>query len=308
MWIMKLFAEANLVWAYRLFLLLLIPAAINGCVSKDSYRFGRLRSSAVPYRTTPVSMSLGEADHRSLDNIEGAIFLPFDSISEVIPWNRPIGSLQSRRREAVNQAVKFLSQNDLADVHVSVRDYQPIDQWQRLIKNNEVHPFWKYTDGSFRVLSSTLLPERVLRIDRYNPHTKTLHINSGNPASAVHAAATAKDFLGNKNPGVYAISQHVPLLPVWQQLKITKDSLQYARTNEDWSLEKGIYPKAYAKIGSSLLSDAYAFVPGSGGLPFFAAPAVSMAGRVFGRTAGEIQVQRLSQHRNLSAPTGSVRR
>ena len=294
-----------------MYLLCSIAIAFStGCSTSKPYRFGRENDSTVPYQSTISSVKDGRDSHPKLDTIEKNLYAPIDAIRARLSrpdLTRP--PIAQQRELAASQAMAYLSQNDLSDVHVAWRDYDPSDQWRRLWNNDEIHPLWKYTDGSMRVIASSILPERVFRLDRYNPHTKTLHLNSTDPTRAVYAAATAKDFLGHPFPGLYAVSRYVPIVPAYQHGRIAQDAILYAHAQDDWELEKRMYPTAYSRVGGSLLSEVYGIAPGTSGMPFFVGPVMSLTGRLFGRGVGKWQANKRRQEiqkRETSFDPGST--
>lgn len=266
---------------------LIVIGFAMGCTSNKPYRYGRKNESNAPYHTAIESIRDGRNDHPKLDRIEENLYAPIDGLRARLSrsnWTKQ--DLPKQREQAASQAIAYLSQNDLADVHVAWREYDPADQWRRLRNNEDIHPIWKYTDGSIRVIASSILPERVFRSDRYNPHTKTLHLNSADASRAVYAAATAKDFLGHPWPGLYAASRYIPIVPAYQHSRIAQDAISYAQSQDDWELERRMYPTAYSRVGGSLLSEVYGVAPGTSGMPFFVGPVMSLTGRLVGRGVG----------------------
>jgi hypothetical protein len=177
--------------------------------------------------------------------------------------------------------------------------HQPAEQWRRLKANERIHPVWKYTDGALRVGLFNLLPPRVFGVDRYNPYTNTLFINSDDPSSAVYESAAAKDDHSSSMPGVLAVSRYLPVVPVWQESRIATDSLTYARIQQNPSLERDLYPTAYSQIGGSIFSEGYALTSNAGTSPFYVAPVVSIAGRVAGCGLGKLVANRIYPQTNV---------
>jgi hypothetical protein len=258
-----------------------------GCSTSKPYRYGRNNESDTPLQTAITSIKDGRSDHPRLDVLEDQLYAPIDALrARLSRSNGTRQTLAEQREIAASQAISYLSQNDLWDVHIAWREYDPSDQWRRLWNNQDIHPIWKYTDGSMRIIASTILPERVFRLDRYNPHTKTLYLNSADSSRAVYAAATAKDFLGHPWPGLYAVSRYVPIVPAYQHGRISQDAITYAQNQDDWDLERRMYPTAYSRVGGSLLSEVYGIAPGTSGMPFFIGPVMSLTGRLIGRGVG----------------------
>ena len=284
----------------------------TGCSTSKPYRYGRNNDSAIPYQSPISSVVDGRSNHPKLDAIEKNLYAPIDALrARLSRADLTQKSIAQQRELAASQAISYLLKNDLSDVHIAWREYDPSDQWRRLWNNDEIHPLWKYTDGSMRVIASTILPERVFRLDRYNPHTKTLYLNSTDPTRAVYAAATAKDFLGHPFPGLYAVSRYVPIVPAFQHGRIAQDAILYAHAQDDWELERRMYPTAYSRVGGSVLSEVYGIAPGTSGMPFFVGPVMSLTGRIFGRGVGKWQADKRQQEIqkiDSSADPGSMAR
>lgn len=271
----------------RFIVALIVMGFALGCSTSKPYRYGRTNESKMPYQTVIASIKDGRTEHPQLDMLEDRLYAPIDALRARLSrsnWTRQ--TLAEQREIAASQAIFYLSQNDLSDVHIAWREYDPSDQWRRLWDNQDIHPIWKYTDGSMRIIASTILPERVFRLDRYNPHTKTLYLNSADASRAVYAAATAKDFLGHPWPGLYAVSRYVPIVPAYQHGRIAQDAITYAQNQDNWELERRMYPTAYSRVGGSLLSEVYGIAPGTSGMPFFIGPVMSLTGRLIGRGVG----------------------
>lgn len=271
----------------RFIIALIVMGFALGCSTSKPYRYGRTNESKMPYQTAIASIKDGRTNHPRLDMLENQLYGPIDALRARLSrsnWTRQ--TLAEQREIAASQAIFYLSQNDLSDVHIAWREYDPSDQWRRLWDNQDIHPIWKYTDGSMRIIASTILPERVFRLDRYNPHTKTLYLNSADASRAIYAAATAKDFLGHPWPGLYAVSRYVPIVPAYQHGRIAQDAITYAQNQDNWELERRMYPTAYSRVGGSLLSEVYGIAPGTSGMPFFIGPVMSLTGRLIGRGVG----------------------
>ena len=289
----------------RFIIALIVMGFALGCSTSKPYRYGRTNESKMPYQTAIASIKDGRTNHPRLDMLENQLYGPIDALRARLSrsnWTRQ--TLAEQREIAASQAIFYLSQNDLSDVHIAWREYDPSDQWRRLWDNQDIHPIWKYTDGSMRIIASTILPERVFRLDRYNPHTKTLYLNSADASRAVYAAATAKDFLGHPWPGLYAVSRYVPIVPAYQHGRIAQDAITYAQNQDNWELERRMYPTAYSRVGGSLLSEVYGIAPGTSGMPFFIGPVMSLTGRLIGRGVGRWHANQ--RQRTEMMPEGSA--
>jgi len=287
-------------------------SAISGCV-QPHYWYGRNADSLLPRDTVISPPVLIGGPVESMDKVERTIHWPKEAIGSArkrLPSSLSMlrgGPVEESQHDALLAAVQYLEDNNLHDVIVEARHYDPKEQWNRLQANPHIHPFWKYTDGSMRVLAYTMFPTRLYRDDAYNPYTNTLSINSKSRASAVYEAAKAKDFAGAKSPGAYAVSRYLPVVPMQQQIKITSDALTYARAKEDWELEKAMYPFTYSQIASSVMAGGATVAPEIGNAPGVAtAPVFRMAGNATGYSAGRL-VSRSLEKRSIAALKAGAR-
>ncbi len=80
-------------------------------------------------------------EHPKLDKLERTVQYPIEKIKQWIPRREPAEDPQELRRLATFKAQEFLVLNELPDVHIDVREYDPATQWQRLKENDRIHPF-----------------------------------------------------------------------------------------------------------------------------------------------------------------------
>lgn len=293
-----------------LFLAIMLLAT-SGCVQQH-YWYGRNADSLLPRDTVISPPVLIGGPVESMDKMERAIHWPKESIGKIrngLPSSLSmlrVGQAEETQQDALLAAVQYLEENNLHEVIVEGRHYDPNEQWKRLQANPHIHPIWKYTDGSMRVLAYTMFPSRLYRDDAYNPYTNTLSINSKSRASAVYEAAKAKDFAGAKSPGAYAVARYLPVVPMQQQIKITSDALTYARAKEDWELEKAMYPLTYSQIASSVMAGGATVAPEIGNAPGVAtAPVFRAAGNATGYSAGRLVSRSLENRRLATRKSGA---
>lgn len=278
-------------------LLVFIPA----CAS-NTYRFGNPNH---PFRTnetafssidpspTPVEVTFG-GEHPKLDKLERVVHYPAKKFKQ---WfgkpKEPQLSDDLLRDEALLQSQEYLVLNQLADVKIDVREYNPTQQWRRMVQNKSIHPLWKYTTGTLQHVEYCLVPGRVLHRDSYNVFTNTLSINSTQPEQSLYASATAKYLRSKSHPGLFSTACYLPVIPLYRDYHVANDVLSYARFREDWKTEKLLYPQIYGSFGGDLVSQATSLVPGFAYLPFYVKPVLTMGGRMSGNTAGKmVQKQR----------------
>jgi hypothetical protein len=257
-------------------LLLAQAVSVIGCANK-AYRYG------------DFSVADEESDPSLIVVQHGPPHKRLDRMSDIVTWPRRklMPDRPDRRQidpETTAKVAEYLEKNDLADVYVSVREYQPRDQWRRLRENQVVSPLSRYSFGTLSVVRYSLLPGRVFGRNAYNPYTNTLYVNSDSPALLLHEAAFAKNVHSRKLPGVYAVSRSLPFLSVVHEFESAQDVVGYAQTEKDWELEQESYREVYPRVGSSAAGGVSAVVPIWWGRPLLGL-AGTAAGSVAGRTA-----------------------
>lgn len=262
----------------------------SGCIS-GNYRYGLTRTgSAEPLgsKSNGLKISFGEPPAH-LARVEKVIQFPRDSIRKLSgrPPLEP-DAQQARRSETVEQAQEYLLANGLDELYIDVRTYDPREQWQRLRRNDRVSPLFRYTSGSLSWLRYTLLPRTVFRSDNFDPFTNTLSLNSDDPARAIIESARAKEFQRERpiGPGAYATLQFVPLVPLIHETRAASDALSYSQHHLQGRMLDQLYPQAYARIGSAVVSETLSVFTLSPGTPFLVQPLLIGSGNLTGRSLG----------------------
>lgn len=268
-------------------LLLTIAWLLTAGCARGPYQFGQFAGE----RPAEVHFEYGEP-HEKLDKLEHIVGWP----RRVLPFVKkdpPPGVSD----ETADKLRTYLERNQLTDVRVSVRDYQPREQWRRLKDNRDIAGVWRYTVGAMTIVQYTVLPGRVFSRNEYNPFTNTLYINSDEPARVLHEAAYAKDIHGRTHRGTYAAAGSVPGLSLWRQVRGVNDVVLYTQTHGDWDTEQKAYQEIYPHIGSQGMSAAVS--------PFFpvwwADPIMNVAGSAVGRTVGHVAKTRRQRERDEAA-------
>lgn len=187
----------------------------------------------------------------------------------------------------------YMQQNELTDVPVLVREYDPIGEWKRLYENDQIRPFWKYTAGSLSIVQYSIFPDRVFRRDVYNPFTNSLSVNSDCLTSALREAAYAKDVRSRTAPGSYATFNSVPGLSLWKSTVAVNDVLDYARASEQWPIESDVYRRQYPYIACESMTPATYFMTPVAG--FAATMGGSATGYFLGRSVEAKRQSELEQ-------------
>jgi len=259
---------------------LAVLSCAGGCAS-PIYHYGRFHpESPDGIALQPVVVEHG-GEHPTLDKIGWFVGLP----ARVFTLNSKVNN-HDVSPETVDKVVAYLEQNDLTDVCVSVNDYDPKGQWQRLRANYRIDPFWRYSAGTLSWLGYAMFPNRVFGGDEYNPFTNTLIMTSDVPARVLAEAAYAKDVHGRTHPGAYAVAGDLPILSMYRQSRATSDVLSYARVQQDQHTETEAYHVMYPHIGSTAFGPAAHFVPVAG--PFLSAGG-ALVGHAAGRTVTALQ-------------------
>ncbi len=201
--------------------------------------------------------------------------------------NCDMRSVDEKRSEAVLAAQEYLILNDLSDVRIEVREYNPTRRWQAMKDNHRINGFWKYTTGTLDHIRYSLLPGRVFRDDAYSVYTHTLSINSTENEEALYAASKAKYMQSRRFPGAFDAACYLPVVPLYRDSKVANDALSYARARSNWELEKELYPEIYRQLGSDTVSQATSLIPAAAYLPFYARPILSRVGGAVGGLAGQ---------------------
>lgn len=252
-----------------------------GCAATP-YRYGRFHPDQ-PDGTDvqPIAVAYGEPN-KFLDGVGWVVGAP----ARLITMNKNVNN-HHISHETLEQLKLYLERNDITDVYVAIDVYDPKDQWRRLTDNDRIAPVWKYSFGTVNWIGYTLLPNRIIGGDRYNPFTNTLNLSSDVPALVLAEAAYAKDIRGQTYPGVYAsIVNDTPVLGVVRQARAASDLLGYARVHDEWPVEKQAYHVLYPQMGVTAIGPIGTFVPVIGPYLDLAGAA---AGHVAGRTAAAIR-------------------
>jgi hypothetical protein len=265
------------------------------------YTLGGSGCATVPYRYSKFSpndeLVRGEVvyeygePHRVLDGIAWATGI----WSRVLSLNSHVNN-HELTDETKAKLTAYLEENDLTDVLIRVNQYDPRGEWRRLRENRRVSPGWRYTAGLLSMAHYSLLPGRVLGGDQYNPFTNSLYLNSDVPAVVMHEAAYAKDVHSRSLPGSYAVLNELPVLSLWRHTLGVNEILGYARTNDDWIVERDTYRVVYPQMGIHMMALPGSFVPLWEGMVFAAGGAA--AGHVTGRIALAQRTKERNQHQN----------
>lgn len=267
-----------------------------GCAASGQLRLPT-PGNAEPYAHLENPVATG-GDHPVVDRVEAVVRAPIRGVRKLLRKEGPAPEqVESDRRESVYLSAAFLQQHDLSDVYIDVRRYEPGEQWQRLVDNDRVSPFWKYSGGTLNWLGYVMLPARAFHQDGYDPFTNTLSLNSADPVEALYEASSAKEYREHRYLGTYAMAQRLPLIPLFHCCQTGRNALDYARERQDSALEAELYPRACAEFGATSLGEAFALTPVASTAPFYVAPLLSIGGSAAGSMTG----QAIAKRKGLSA-------
>ncbi len=199
---------------------------------------------------------------------------------KVILWNRRVENhnISPRTESVINE---YLVANNLTTTRVRLNQYNPRDDWSRLVRNKRVAAPWRYTFGAVATLYETVLPGRLIGGDHYNPYTDTIHLYSDVPAVALHEAGHAKDFARRTYKGTYAAVYILPFVPLYHESIATGDALAYAQMYSTPSEYKEAYNVLYPAYGTYFGSALGTAIPGYGGPLYYGGV---VGGHIWGRS------------------------
>ena len=258
-----------------------------GCV-QSTYRYGISNEHLVAnLPQNPNVISVG-GEHPNVDRLEKIVQYPRNVFRKRFPSRSPFEQLpiDEQRQVAVEIASNYLDDNGLKGVYIDIREYDPRQQWQRLIDNDRVSPVWKYTLGSAYHLGYSIFPGRAFGYDRYNPFTNTLSINSARPSNTLFTAGYVKQTYDQRYPGTYVAANLLPIMPLIRDTSIANDVLTYSHVQQEWRLKQELYPLVYGRMGGDVVSQATSLFPSMSYMPFYMSPLLTRAGEVPGRVVG----------------------
>jgi hypothetical protein len=270
---------------YRLPALLIIVIALStalGCATVP-YSYGR-QADYIPPSDGEAALSVEQGrPNRFIDGVGWIFGIP----ARIILWDRRVSNhdISDDTRTAVET---YLTRNELTSVKVRLNQYAPGDELYRTVHNDAVGFGWRYTAGMLSWLFYTLLPQRIIGIDNYNPFSNTINLYSDVPAIALHEAAHARDVAGRKYKGTYAVAYFIPFVPLYVESLASSDALGYLRADGT---------VAEQQEGYEVLYPAYGTYVGASAAPFLASPWNLLApviGAIPGHVAGRAKASEIT--------------
>jgi len=204
-----------------------------------------------------------------------------EKIRSKLPWNRAREPLSPSTLKILND---YLEKNELELLEVKLQQETPKEDWKKLQENESVNPLIKYSLGSINWVESVVVRPSFWGINRYDPFTNTLHINSNDPVAILAELSTAKIIKSKKNPGLYALASTIPLISIYTQKQKTNEVIAYAKTTQDWELEKTTYRNMYPRILDGSSNAGFLFTS------FYVGPAITLTGVTIGYAAAEWEI------------------
>jgi hypothetical protein len=274
-------------------LALLVGLIACGCKPAE-YRYGRFRGHSD--QPAAHDVAFGTPDP-TLDTMTRIVQAP----ARVLPLGPRV-----ERELSLATAVTlndYLKNNELDDLRIEIRTYDPAGQWRRLCANRRISPFWKYGAGTLSLLKYTLFPGRVWGTNGYNPYTNTFYVNSDKPPELMMEAAVAKDFRSRQFPGPYAVFTALPGPALIRSTRAANEIAAYAQAEGDWELEKLTYRKIYSQSVSQGMSGVGPLVSVFIGMTWWMRPIIGLGGSALGRGWGYVLEKRREQELS-TIPTG----
>lgn len=268
------------------FLVILIMMALVGCSSMSTKDTARTEAKTPAPRLLSSDILNAEeipVKKTMVQHIRGSF-----------PWNKATEPLSPTTIRIMND---YLEDNELEALNIEFQTESPKEDWHRLEANAAINPLLKYSLGSAYWLGNSMMNLSVWGKNYYDPYSNTLHINSNNPIEIIAEMSYAKIIQKQNYPGLYALGSKLPLVAIWAQKQKTNEMIAYAKSKQDWELEKATYRKMYPSMlnGSSIVGMFFG--------PFYLRPAISVGGVLAGYTVAEWEIaQRESEITKVAYP------
>ena len=230
-------------------------------------------------------------DRPRLDRMERVVWAPVQWIAGPQPAPDSVAAAEERQA-AVDVATKYLAEQDLTDVHVDVRAYEPAEQWRRIRTNESIHPVVRYPLGALSWVRYAALPGRVFRMNYYDPFANTLYVNSARNERVLYESMSARRYRTRPWLGGYCLLQRAPVAPIFHHRHVAREAVAYADAHMDPPTRRRMYSTAYGRVGSSVASSSLFFLPTVSDASPLSAPAARLVGGAAGRAAGRVAARR----------------
>jgi len=141
-------------WFQRAFFLYAIACA-SGCATSP-YRYGTVYRSEREYVLPPGEPQFERGRPNTVLDASDW-YTPFSLLGKLLIWNWKIDRHYISPDTEV-ALTEYLHANALTNVKVRLNQYNPGDEWRRLVRNRAVGAGWRYTLGVFSIAFYTILP------------------------------------------------------------------------------------------------------------------------------------------------------
>ncbi|RLS23507.1 MAG: hypothetical protein DWH70_09630 [Planctomycetota bacterium] len=261
-------------------ILVLIMMALAGCSSMRTKDNARTEAKTSPPRLLSSDILNAEeipVKKTMVQRIRGSF-----------PWNKATEPLSPTTIRIMND---YLEDNELEALNIEFQTENPKNDWDRLEANSSINPLLKYSLGSLDWLSNAITKPSVWGRNYYDPYTNTMHINSNNPIEIIAEMSYAKIIQRQNYPGLYALGSKLPFISFWAQKQKTNEMIAYAKSKQDWELEKATIRKMYPGMLNGSSKD-IGRVAGLFFGPFYLRPAISVGGVLVGYTIAEWEISK----------------
>jgi len=247
-------------------------------------------SGCVHDRTNACSRSLPEQPQSCPENYASELDVRYGRPNRVIDsagwlfgvprklllWDRRVDN-HDVSDQTTESIATFAEMHQLDGLCARINQYDPVDEFSRLRTNKAVAPGWRYTLGTMSVISYTLVPGRIIGLDKYNPYTNSVYVYSDVPALAVEATAYAKDVRSRTLPGTYAAVNQLPFVSIWHESVNVRDAVAFVEQHGTPEERVDGLRVLHANYGSTI-----AVATGAG-------PIAQIGGAVAGQFTGRFQ-------------------
>lgn len=246
----------------RPIVLLLITVAIPAC------GLGTVKYQTYEFADNPRAVKLAEGESQvtrgrpwPVGDALGHYFFSLPSKLLLLNWDVNNHDISEETEAAV---AEYLARNNLKNVKVRLNEYEPRQEWRRLVRNREVGWFWRYTLGVISWVNYAAFPERIFAGfpiigggDHYNPYTNTISIYSDDEAIVMHEGAHAKDTARKVGwKGTYSALRILPLVPLYQEYVASNDAVDYFRAYGTPADERAAYRVLYPAYSTYVAGEA----------------------------------------------------
>jgi hypothetical protein len=271
------------------FVVALALALVASCARVPYYyTYGKETSDTLRLKPDEPQIARG-APVPFLDGLGHYVFsLP----SKLLLWNWKVDN-HNISPETEKAVAAYLKANDLKRVKIRLNQYEPRDEWRRLVRNSAMPGFWRYTFGLLTCAEYMIFPGRLFGGDCYNPYTNSVSIYSDHKAIALHECAHAKDFAGRSRQmkGWYSFFRILPIVPLYQEGIATGDAIGYVKDLKDYQLEESSYKILYPAYCTYIAGEGLRWVR----VQWWVSYAVTYAAALPGHIAGRIKAARVDE-------------